>query len=36
VIATNGKDVHLPALAGMLIRVDQPVSWNGTTAPMPR
>jgi len=33
VIATNGKDVHLPALAGMLIRVDQPVSWNGTTAP---
>jgi hypothetical protein len=36
VIATNGKDVHLPALAGMLIRVDQPVSWNGTSAPMPR
>jgi hypothetical protein len=36
VIATNGKDVHLPALAGMLIRVDQPVSWNGTTAPMQR
>jgi hypothetical protein len=36
VIATNGKDVRLPALAGMLIRVDQPVSWNGTTAPMPR
>jgi hypothetical protein len=36
VIATNGKDVHLPALAGMLIRVDQPVSWNGTTAPTPR
>jgi hypothetical protein len=34
VIATDGKDVHLPALAGMLIRVDQPVSWNGTTAPM--
>jgi hypothetical protein len=33
VIATNGKDVRLPALAGMLIRVDQPVSWNGTTAP---
>jgi hypothetical protein len=33
VIATNGKDVHLPALAGMLIRVDQPVSWNGTTTP---
>jgi hypothetical protein len=36
VIATNGKDVHLPAFAGMLIRVDQPVSWNGTTAPMSR
>jgi hypothetical protein len=36
VIATNGKDVHLPALAGMLIRVDQPVSWHGTTAPTPR
>ena len=33
VIATNGKDVRLPALAGMLIRVDQPVSWNGTIAP---
>lgn len=36
VIATNGKDVHLPAQAGMLIRVDQPVSWNGTSAPIPR
>ncbi|MGC2741903.1 MAG: hypothetical protein WA672_01865 [Candidatus Angelobacter sp.] len=36
VVATNGKDVHLPAQAGMLIRVDQPVSWSGTTAPMPR
>jgi hypothetical protein len=36
VIANNGKDVHLPALAGMLIRVDQPVSWNGSTAPTPR
>ena len=36
VVATNGKDVHLPAQAGMLIRVDQPVSWNGTTAPTPR
>jgi hypothetical protein len=36
VIANNGKDVHLPALAGMLIRVDQPVSWNGSTAPMQR
>lgn len=36
VVATNGKDVHLPAQAGMLIRVDQPVSWNGTSTPMPR
>lgn len=36
VIATNGKDVHLPAQAVMLIRVDQPLSWNGTTAPMQR
>src|SRR5579864_7803495 len=36
VIATNGKDVRLPAQAGMLIRVDQPVSWNGTSVPTPR
>ena len=36
VVAANGKDVHLPAQAGMLIRVDQPVSWNGTSAPMQR
>src|SRR6476646_6961601 len=36
VVATNGKDVHLPAQAVMLIRVDQPLSWNGTTAPMQR
>ena len=36
VVATNGKDVHLPAQAGMLIRVDQPLNWNGTSAPMQR
>ncbi|MGZ4898458.1 MAG: hypothetical protein ACXV8X_02270 [Candidatus Angelobacter sp.] len=36
VVATKGKDVNLPAQAVMLIRVDQPLSWNGTTAPMPR
>jgi hypothetical protein len=36
VVATNGKEVHLPAQAGMLIRVDQPLSWNGTSAPMQR
>jgi hypothetical protein len=36
VVATNGKDVHLPAQAGMLIRLDQPLSWNGTSAPLQR
>jgi len=36
VVATNGKDVHLPAQVGMLIRVDQPLSWNGTPAPTQR
>src|SRR6476661_277659 len=36
VIATNGKEVHLPAQAVMLIRVDQPLSWNGTSTPLPR
>jgi hypothetical protein len=36
VVATNGKDVRLPAQAIMLIRVDQPLSWNGTTTPLPR
>jgi hypothetical protein len=36
VVTTNGKDVHLPAQAGMLIRVDQPLSWNGTSTPMQR
>jgi hypothetical protein len=36
VVATNGKDVNLPALAGMVIRVDQPLSWNGTSSPMQR
>ena len=35
-VATNGKDVRLPAQAVMLIRVDQPLSWNGTSTPMPR
>jgi hypothetical protein len=36
VVATNGKDVNLPAQAGMLIRVDQPLSWNGTSSPLQR
>jgi hypothetical protein len=36
VVATNGKDVNLPARAGMVMRVDQPLSWNGTSSPMQR
>lgn len=36
VVATNGKDVRLPAQAVMLIRVDQPLSWNGASTPLPR
>ena len=32
VLATNGKDVNLPAQTGMVIRLDQPVSWNGPSA----
>jgi hypothetical protein len=36
VVATNGKDVNLPAQAGMLIRVDQPLNWNGTSSPLQR
>jgi hypothetical protein len=36
VVTTNGKDVHLPAQAGMLIRVDQPLSWNGSSTPTQR
>ena len=36
VVATNGKDVRLPAQAVMLIRVDQPLSWNGTSTSTPR
>lgn len=36
VVATNGKDVHLPAQAGMLIRMDQPLSWNRTSMPAQR
>jgi hypothetical protein len=35
VVATNGKDVNLPAHAGMLIRLDQPLSWTGI-APIQR
>jgi hypothetical protein len=33
VLATKGKDVNLPAQTGMVIRLDQPVSSNGATAP---
>jgi hypothetical protein len=36
VVSTKGKDVNLPAQAGMLIRVDQPLSWNGTSSPLQR
>jgi hypothetical protein len=32
VVATNGKDVNLPAQTGMVIRLDQSISWNGTSA----
>lgn len=30
VLATKAKDVNLPAQTGMVIRLDQPLSWNGT------
>jgi hypothetical protein len=30
VLATKAKDVNLPARTGMVIRLDQPLSWNGT------
>ena len=36
VVSTKSKDVNLPAQAGMVIRVDQPLSWNGTTSPLNR
>jgi len=32
VVSTKGKDVILPAQTGMVIRLDQSVSWNGTSA----
>jgi len=32
VVSTKGKDVNLPAQTGMVIRLDQSVSWNGTSA----
>jgi hypothetical protein len=32
VLSTKGKDVNLPAQTGMVIRLDQSVSWNGTSA----
>jgi hypothetical protein len=32
VLAINGKDVNLPAQTGMVIRLDQSVSGNGTSA----
>jgi hypothetical protein len=33
ILATNGKDVNLPAQTGMVIRLDQSISAN-TPAPM--
>ncbi|MGC2694218.1 MAG: hypothetical protein WA738_00350 [Candidatus Angelobacter sp.] len=33
VLATKGKEVNLPAQTGMVIRLDQPVSASGTSAP---
>ncbi len=36
VLATKGKDVNLPAQTGMVIRLDQPVSASGPSAPPQR
>jgi hypothetical protein len=36
VLATKGKDVNLPAQTGMVIRLDQPVSSSGVSAPQQR
>jgi hypothetical protein len=36
VLSTSGKDVNLPAQTGMVIRLDQSVSWNGTSASIQR
>lgn len=36
VLAIKGKDVNLPAQTGMVIRLDQAVSGNGTSAAMQR
>lgn len=36
VLATKGKDVELPAQTGMVIRLDQPLTLNGSSAAVPR
>ncbi len=36
ILSTKGKDVNLPAQTGMVIRLDQPISWNGASAPPQR
>ena len=36
VLSTKGKDVNLPAQTGMVIRLDETVSWNGTSASIQR
>ena len=33
VLSTKGKDVQLPAQTGMVIRLDQPISWNVAAVP---
>jgi hypothetical protein len=36
VLSIKGKDVNLPAQTGMVIRLDQPISGNGASAPPQR
>jgi hypothetical protein len=36
VLATKGKEVNLPAQTGMVIRLDQPVTATGPSAPLQR
>jgi hypothetical protein len=36
VLSISSKDVNLPAQTGMVIRLDQSVSWNGTSASIHR
>jgi hypothetical protein len=36
ILSVKGKDVNLPAQTGMVIRLDQSLSWNGTSTPQQR